>query len=80
MSLYPEAKTFTDFNGKRGKIGDLVRIVNKYTLKETDVILEVKRAHRQGADGTILHFDNPPDPDYPSNKSHRANETIIVRA
>lgn len=76
--MYPEIKTFTDRNGKRGKIGSLVKIIDFYENKETDVVLKVVKGHKQGANGTILHFDEPPMPHISKyEKQHKASEVII---
>ncbi|QZA68978.1 hypothetical protein 010DV004_41 [Bacillus phage 010DV004] len=67
-------------DGKKGKIGCMVRIYDFYSKEETDVVLKVVKGHRQGADGTILHFDEPPMPHRSKyHKSHRASDVIIVR-
>lgn len=79
LTMYSEIKTFTDKNGRRGKIGAFVRIYDFYNKKETDVILKVVKGHKQGSDGTILHFEEPPMPHVSMyHKTHRASDVIIV--
>lgn len=77
--MYPEAKSFTDRNGKKGKAGSLVKIYDTYENRETDIVLPVIKAHKQGSDGTILHFDSPPMPQHSIyHKQHRAKDVVIV--
>lgn len=75
----PTIKTFTDKNGKKAKIGSLVRIYDPYNEEETEIVLPVREGYKQGADGTILVFDLPPMPHRSKHHfSHRASEVIAV--
>jgi hypothetical protein len=66
-----------DANGKKVKVGDRVNIISIYADKNViNTGIEIKAMHHQGADGTILHFNVAPNPEYPYHFSHVAKRTI----
>lgn len=85
---YPKAKIATGKDGSKIKIGDDIESWNYGSLnadgtrdpdKWMGVIVRVTDIHKQGRNGTILHCEPAPNPDYPHHFSVAAREARLVR-
>lgn len=72
------AKTATDANGKKIRIGDKIEAMDIYSEQWTGRIVEVIKIHRQGYDGTIVTTTPSPTAEYPHHFSHQASKTRKV--
>ncbi len=70
-------KTAKDSRGATIRVGDRVTAISIYdgSSMSTGTVVEM---WRQGANGTILLLDVPPDPRFPHHRSHPCRH--IVRA
>jgi hypothetical protein len=73
-----EAKTATDANGRKIRVGDKVEAMDIYSGEWSGRIVEVARIHRQGYDGTIVTTSPAPIAEYPHHFSHQASKTRKV--
>jgi hypothetical protein len=75
MSTDRSCKTAKDSRGVKIRVGDRVTAISQYdgSTMNTGTVVEI---WRQGADGTILQMDVPPNPQYTHHFSHRASLTI----
>lgn len=79
---YTQRITAKDKFGATIRIGDMVKIyINGAQLSETECepnrwgpAVKVVSIHSQGYDGTILHTDIAPDPDFPHHKQGAARD------
>ena len=70
-------KSAKDSLGATIRVGDRVTAISIYNGKPMSTG-RVVAIWRQGADGTIVQLDVPPDPAYPHHGSHRASQTVRV--
>ncbi len=75
MSADRSCKTAKDSRGAKIRVGDRVTALSQYdgSTMNTGTVVEI---WRQGADGTILQMDVPPNPQNTHHFSHRASLTI----
>lgn len=75
MSVDRSCKTAKDSRGVRIRVGDRVTAISQYdgSTMNTGIVVAMGR---QGADGTILQMDVPPNPQYTHHFLHRASLTI----
>jgi len=68
-------KTAKDSRGKTIRVGDRVTAISIYDGKpmSTGTVVNL---WRQGADGTIVQLDVPPDPRCSHHLQHRASKTL----
>lgn len=69
-----EAKSATDRNGTKVRVGDIVCCFSIYDGSRLNSIV-IKKITRQGYDGTILHSDTPPNDEFPHHFSQIAKYT-----
>jgi len=74
-----KVKTATDKDGNKIKIGSMVEI---YSYKGEPLKpgrkIKVIDIHHQGRDGTILHFEEPPNLEYMYHFTHVAANVKVV--
>lgn len=77
MSTDRGCMTARDARGAKIRVGDRVTAISQYdgSTMNTGTVVKI---WRQGADGTILQMDAPPNPQYTHHFSHRASLTIKV--
>ncbi|MCK4359156.1 MAG: hypothetical protein KAW92_10535 [Candidatus Cloacimonetes bacterium] len=69
----------TDKEGSKIEVGSMVEIFDIYNKKFTGRKIIVTDIHHQGRDGTILHFDEPPNLDFPHNFTHVASDVKVCK-
>lgn len=76
-----DVKSAKDCHGRRVRVGSQVVYVGYGEgIALAPLPVTVTRIQRQGADGTILSTDGPPNRDYPHHKSCRASVVRMVAA
>lgn len=73
------AETAKTADGHTIRRGSRVQAISIYdgTLMNIGTVVMI---WRQGADGTIVKLDVPPDPEFPHHFTHRASKTHLVQS
>ena len=76
--MNPSANSARGMDGKVIRRGDMVSLVDPYDGKTVHPPVLVLDIYRQGYDGTILHTEPAPSPEFPHHKQCVAKNAMKV--